>query len=150
MSLERALENAYKSVAAANESPYLDSIPFLLSTETTEVEIEKQPLPSITLTAQRHQEMVPNSGVFEVELFIEVRDAAVRESGTASRLDEIYTHAVRPLLYKPIVGMITAAGQAVSLKCFGMPERTENGSITFQGATVSRSATALFICSCTV
>lgn len=151
MSVERALEEAYKAVAIANESPFLTDIPFLLSTDTANgTDPDKLPLPSITLTAQRQQEQPPNSGVYPVELFIEVRDAAVREDGPAIRLDELYTHAIRPLLYKPIPGMITAAGQALSLKCFGMPERTESGQIVFGEGMLTRSATALFICSCTV
>lgn len=149
MSLESALEKAYAAVTKANES-ILATVEFRLATQTTEEQPEKLPLPSVTLTATAHHEMVPNSGVYEVELRIEVADAAVREDGVANKLDELFTHAVRPLLYKPLPAMISAAGLADGLQCFGLPERGESNSIAFGEGMVMRSKTALFICSCTV
>lgn len=149
MSIELSLEKAYAAVAIANE-PELAGIPFLYASNTTEVELDKLPLPSITLTALAHQEMVPNSGVFEVGLEIEVRDAAVRKDGTAGKLDSIFTHAIRPLLYKPLPAMISGAGAADGLKCFGQPERSETHGIVFGEGMVTRSCSTLFICSATV
>lgn len=149
MSLESALENAYKSVLIANESEVRD-VTFLLAMQTTEEPPEKMPLPNITLTANARQEMVPNSGVYEVELRIEVSDAAVREDGAGSKLDTIFTKATRPLLYKPLPAMISQAGASESLLCFGQPQRGEGNSISFGEGSVTRSMSALFICSATI
>lgn len=156
MSLEAILEQAYDVVMRANE-PEIAAVPSLLAMQTTAQdetgsptpkEIDKEPLPSITITATQQQEMVPNSGVFQMQLEVMCEDAAVRKSGTSLRLDEILRHAARPRLYKNLVAMITAAaGGAENFKCYGLPERGELGQIQFGEGTVSRGVQILFICS---
>lgn len=149
MTLELALEKTYKDVAVANETE-LPAVTFYFSHATTEQEIgkiEKQELPCVTLTASLHQEMVPNSGVFECELRIDAEDAVVRESGISETLDSLFESICRPLLYKPLKEMMSARGVQYGLKCFGLPERGESTQQTFGEGTVILTKTALFICS---
>lgn len=156
MSLEAILESAYATVMRVNE-PEIASVPILFAMQTTDQDeegsptpktIEKEPLPSITITATQLEEMVPNSGVFRMQLDVECEDAAVRKSGIAMRLDEILRHAARPRLYKDLVAMMTAAGAGrEKFKCFGLPERGEFGKIEFGEGTVKRGVTIQFICS---
>lgn len=149
MSLESIVEKAFKEVTLNNQSE-ISAVPFLLAQETTEDErdLEKVPLPSITLTARCNEEMVPNSGVFSVELTISVTDAAVRQDGIALRLNEIFRLTTRPLLYKTLAGLMTQAGHGgENFKCFGLPERGEANTEEFLPGRVTRTKTALFICS---
>lgn len=156
MSLEAILEQAYDVVMRANE-PELAQVPSLFAAQTTAQneagsptpkEIDKEPLPSITLTATQQEEMSPNSGVFRMTLDVECADAAVRTSGPAIRLDEILHHAARPRLYKYLPAMIQAAAQGKeNFICFGLPERGELGQIVFGEGTVKRGVQIQFICS---
>lgn len=156
MSLEAILEESYDVVMRANESE-IAAVPSLLAMQTTAQDedgnpvpkdIEKMPLPSITITAMQMEEMSPNSGVFRMQLDVECVDAAVRKTGTALRLDEILRHAARPRLYKDLVAMITLAGAGrENFKCYGLPERGEFGKIEFGEGMVKRGVTIQFICS---
>lgn len=157
MSLELALEKAFVAVTRANEAA-LSQITFYCASQTAandpdfpiQPALEKLELPSITITVQPHQETPPNSGVYEVELVVEARDAVVRNDGPPIRLDELYKHATRPFLYKPLSAMLNGAGARYGMQVFGQPQRGESGQIIFGEGMVSRSMTALFICSCTI
>ncbi len=150
MTLELALEKTYRDIAAANETE-LPAAQFYFAHLTTQLEqehhIEKEQLPNVMLTASLNQEIIPNSGVFQIELRIDATDAAVRESGISEKLDELFESICRPLLYKQLPAMMTTAGAAYGMKCFGLPERGEGTTITYGEGTVMLSKTALFICS---
>lgn len=156
MSLEAILEKAYDTVMRANE-PEIAAVPSLLAMQTTAQnqegsptpkEIDKEPLPSITLTATQQEEMSPNSGVFRMTLDVECADATVRKDGPSIRLDEILRHAARPRLYKDLVAMIETAGAGrENFRCYGLPERGEIGKIEFGEGKVMRGVQIQFICS---
>ncbi len=149
MSLELALEKTYHDLAAANESA-LRNAKFYFAHETTQMEqgeIDKQDLPSISLTANRQQEAMPNCGVYFLELVIAVEDAAVRESGISETLNTLFVAAVRPLLYARLPAMMTGTGAADGMKCFGLTERGEAATPAFGEGTCIITQSAIFICS---
>lgn len=160
MSLENKLETAYAGILAQIDSLDDGTTKILLnSTQLINEPDQSQdagddsnkPIPNITLIAVIGAESIPNTGIREAKLTIEVTDNANREGSDGNTLDRLFTTAITPLFIKDdgsgnsFSKLLSA--QVDNFHCYGQPQRIDETGMRKEGDLVTRFAiTTLHVC----